>query len=92
MDNRLLDLAETRLAAALPQLTPEQLIGAYHVANLLPAGLETLWEQVDGHMERKGLPRPERLAMPDEPSPRPDRCCECDDAAQLIYDTCEHGS
>lgn len=92
--DHLLDLAENTLGVALPLLTPEQLVGAYHVANLLPAGLETLWEQVDGHMEKRGLPRPERLAALDaaDATPRPDRCVECDDEAQLIYDTCEHGS
>jgi len=57
--DNLLDLAENRLAAVLPTLTPEQLVGAYHLANLLPAGLETLWEQVDSHMEKRGMPRPE---------------------------------
>lgn len=91
---RLMVLAEHRLAQALRLLTPEQLVGAYHVANLLPAGLETLWEQVDGHMEKRGLPRPERLAALDtaDATPRPDRCVQCDDEAQLIYDTCGHGS
>lgn len=59
---RLLTLAETRIAAVLPTLTPEQLVGAYHLANLLPAGLETLWEQVDDHMEKRGMPRPEMHA------------------------------
>lgn len=59
ISDSLLELAENRLAAVLPTLTPEQLVGAYHLANLLPAGLETLWEQVDGHMEKRGMPRPE---------------------------------
>lgn len=92
--DNLLDLAMNKLATALPALTDEQLVGAYHVANLLPAGLEELWEQVDDHMEQRGLPRPERLAVLDmaDSTPRPDRCDECHDAAQLIYDTCGHGS
>lgn len=58
--NHLLDLTESRLADVLPTLTQEQLVGAYHLANLLPAGLETLWEQIDEHMASLGMSRPER--------------------------------
>lgn len=43
-------------------LTEDQLVGAYHVVNALPAGYEEAWELIDGLMEQRGYVRPERVA------------------------------
>lgn len=92
--NERTDLFMTKLAALVPQLTDDELVGAYNVVNLpgLLADGEA-WELVEAELTTRGIPVPGPYTTGDATEVRrPARCESCDDEAQLIYDTCEHGS
>lgn len=92
--NERADLFMTKLALLIPQLTDDELVGAYNVVNLpgLLADGEA-WELVEAELTKRGIqlaPHLPGASLGAGEVRRPTRCEDCDAAAALIYDTCEH--
>lgn len=92
--NERTDLFMAKLALLVPQLTDDELVGAYNVVNLPGHSADgEAWELVDAELRKRDIqvPGPYTTGDPTEVR-RPTRCEDCDAEAALIYDTCGHGS
>lgn len=95
--NERTDLFMAKLAALVPQLTDDELVGAYNVVNLPGHSADgEAWELVDAELRKRDIQVPGPYTTGDATEVRrPTYSCDCADQVELIYDNCptdEHKS